>query len=304
MLIRQTHIPVLMHEVLQYLNVNSAPKNAKQGKIYLDVTFGSGGHTRAILEADPTCRVIAVDWDEATLHRFGDPLKEEFGERIQLVWGNFALLYKLVKEHKIPLVDGILADFGTSQVQIAERSGLSLYKDSPLDMRMSPAHQMETAADIINHADERDLADIFFAYGQERWSKRAARAIVEARKQKKIATTADLVTILDRALPDAPGEHIHKATRVFQALRIYVNKELNNIKAFLPVALKQLKVGGRLVCISFHSLEDGLVKDFCREQAMLGAVILLTPKVVRPTEEEVRLNNASRSSRLRAIERC
>lgn len=303
-MIRQTHIPVLMHEVLEYLNVQAAaPKGAKVDKVYLDVTFGSGGHTRAILEADPTCRVIALDWDEVTLHRFGDPLKEEFGDRLQLVWGNFALLYRLTKEYNIPLLDGILADFGPSQIQIAERSGMSVYVDSPLDMRMSPAHHMATAADLLNQADERELADMFFAYGQERWSKRAARAIVEARQKKKIATTADLVAILDRAIPNSPNDHIHKATRIFQALRIYVNKELNNIKAFLPVALKQLKVGGRLVCISFHSLEDGLVKDFFKEQAATGVVKLLTPKVVRPTDEEVRENSSSRSSRLRAVER-
>jgi 16S rRNA (cytosine1402-N4)-methyltransferase len=293
-----------MHEVLQYLNVATpAPAGAKVGKVYLDVTFGSGGHTRAMLEADPTCRVIAVDWDEITLHRFGDPLKEEFGDRLQLVWGNFALLYRLVREYNIPLLDGILADFGPSQVQIAERSGISLFVDSPLDMRMSPAHHMATAADLLNQADERELCDMFFAYGQERWSKRAARAIVEARQKKKIETTADLVAILDRAIPSSPNEHIHKATRIFQALRIYVNKELNNIKAFLPVALKQLKVGGRFVCISFHSLEDGLVKDFFREQAATGVVKLLTSKVVRPTDEEVYENSSSRSSRLRAVER-
>lgn len=292
-----------MHEVLQYLNVCAAPKGAKESKVYLDVTFGSGGHTRAMLEADSTCRVIALDWDEVTLHRFGDQLKEEFGDRIQLVWGNFALLYRLIKEYKIPLLDGILADFGPSQIQIAERAGMSMFVDSPLDMRMSPAHHMATAADLLNQADERELCDMFFAYGQERWSKRAARAIVEARQKKKIATTADLVAILDRAIPSSPGEHIHKATRIFQALRIYVNKELNNIKAFLPVALKQLKVGGRLVCISFHSLEDGLVKDFFKEQAATGVVELLTTKVVRPTDEEVRENSSSRSSRLRAVER-
>lgn len=295
-MIRDTHIPVLMHEVLHYLDV-------KPGKVYLDVTFGAGGHTRAMLQADPTCRVIAMDWDEVTLHRFGDPLKEEFGDRLQLVWGNFALLYKLVREYNIPLVDGILADFGTSQVQIAERSGLSLYKDSPLDMRMSPPHQLQTAAHVVNQAEERELSDMFFTYGQERWSKRAARAIVEARKHKPITTTYELVAILDRAIPYNPHDHIHKATRIFQALRIYVNKELSNIKSFLPIALKQLKVGGRLVCISFHSLEDGMVKDFCREQAMLGAVKLLTPKVVRPTEQELKENSSSRSSRLRAIER-
>lgn len=294
-MIRENHIPVLMDEVLHYI----APK---AGGVYLDVTFGTGGHTRAILQADPTCRVIALDWDEVTLHRFGDPLKEEFGDRLQLVWGNFALLYKLLREHKIPLVDGILADFGTSQVQIAERSGLSVHKDSPLDMRMSPPHQTITAADILQQADERTLSDIFFTYGQERWSKRAARAIVEARKKKRLVTTGDLLKVLDGALPNTK-EHIHKATRIFQALRIYVNKELSNIQAFLPIACKQLKLHGRLVCISFHSLEDTLVKEFYKEQDALGQMHIITPKVVRASDHELARNPSARSARLRVLER-
>ena len=292
------HKPVLMNEVLHYLD-------PQPHKVYLDVTFGSGGHTRAILEREPLCKVIAIDWDEVTLERFGAPLLEAFPDRLQLLWGNFSLLYKLLKKAGIQRVDGILADFGTSQVQIAERPGLSVYKDVPLDMRMSPPHQRYTAADICNNADERTLSDIFFTYGEERWSKPIARAIVQDRLKKPFKTTGDLVALIERVVPKDPKRKskIHRATRVFQALRIYVNNELDNIKSFLPAALRVLSPAGRLVCISFHSLEDRMVKQFFKEQEQLGVVRLLTSKVVRPTEEEVALNPSSRSSRLRAAEK-
>jgi len=292
------HKPVLMNEVLHYLD-------PQPQKVYLDVTFGSGGHTRAILEREPLCKVIAIDWDEVTLERFGAPLLEVFPDRLQLLWGNFSLLYKLLKKAGIQHVDGVLADFGTSQVQIAERPGLSVYKDVPLDMRMSPPHQRYTAADICNNADERTLSDIFFTYGEERWSKSIARAIVQERVKKPLKTTGDLVALIERVVPKDPKRKskIHRATRVFQALRIYVNNELDNIKSFLPAALRVLSPAGRLVCISFHSLEDRLVKQFFKEQEQLGVVHLLTPKVVRPTEEEIALNPSSRSSRLRAAQK-
>lgn len=288
------HKPVLVTEVLQYLD-------PQPGKTYLDVTFGSGGHTRAILDKEPTCNVIAMDWDESTLERFGQELQDVYGDRLRLVWGNFALLYRILKREGIDKVDGILADFGTSQVQIFERPGLSMFKDAALDMRMSPSHQKETAADIINTATEKELADIFFTFGEERYSRRIARAIVEKRVQGKIETTKELVGIVNAAVPSSPGL-IHKATRVFQALRIYVNRELHNIRAFLPVALQALNKGGRIVCISFHSLEDRLVKQYFKEQGDLGTVKVLTPKVVVATSEEVCINPSSRSAKLRAAQ--
>lgn len=293
-MINGKHKPVLVDEVLQYLD-------PQPGKTYLDVTFGSGGHTRAILDKEPTCKVIAMDWDEETLERFGSELQEIYGDRLQLVWGNFALMYRLLKREGVAKVDGILADFGTSQVQISETPGLSLFKEAPLDMRMSPSHQKETAADILNTATEKELADIFFTFGEERYSRRIARAIVEKRLQKKLETTKELVSIINACVPSSPGP-IHKATRVFQALRIYVNRELHNIRAFLPAALQALNKGGRVVCISFHSLEDRLVKQYFKEQEDLGMVRLLTPKVVIPTADEVHKNPSSRSSKLRAVE--
>ncbi len=291
-MINEKHKPVLVNEVLQYLD-------PQPGKTYLDVTFGSGGHTQAILDKEPTCKVIAMDWDEVTLNRFGQDLLPLYGDRLKLIWGNFALLYRVLKREGIHKVDGILADFGTSQVQISERPGLSLFKDAGLDMRMSPPHQHETAEDVINKVDEKILADIFFTFGEERYSRRISRAIVEQRAKKKIKTTKELVAIIDAVVPTTK-HNIHKATRVFQALRIYVNRELHNIRSFLPAALRALNPDGRIVCISFHSLEDRIVKQYFKEQHDLGVLEVLTPKVVRPTFEEVAENSSSRSSRLRA----
>jgi len=292
------HKSVLVEEVLQYLAI-------KPAGTYLDVTFGSGGHTRAILEKDPTCKVIAFDWDSVSLETYGPLLQKEFPNRLKLVWGSFALLYKILKKEKIGRVDGILADFGTSQMQIEQRPGFSFRLDTPLDMRMSPAHQKLTAEQVLKDSSELKLSEIFWQLGEERYSRQIARAIVQERKKKWIKTTRQLAEIVQKATPRVPRakrEKIHPATRVFQALRIYVNKELDNIFAFLPAALRALKPGGRLVCISFHSLEDRIVKDFFRQRAQIGEVEVLTSKVVVPSQEEVSANPASRSAKLRAIE--
>lgn len=288
------HKSVLVNEVLEYLN-------PQPGKVYLDATFGAGGHTKAILQKEPECSVIALDWDERAFELFGQELQEQYPDRLQFVWGNFALLHRLLKREGIDKVDGILADFGTSQIQIHDRPGFSVFKETELDMRMSPPHQKESAADVVNNASERTLADMFFAYGQERWSKQVARAIVEERKKKPITTTAQLVALVDKAIP-VRGK-IHKATRIFQALRIYINKELANIQSFLPAAVQALNPEGRLVCISFHSLEDRLVKQFFKDEEQKGILHILTPKIVVPTDKEIEQNASSRSARLRAAQK-
>lgn len=289
------HKSVLVEEVLQYLD-------PRPGKVYLDVTFGSGGHTRAILEKEPDCVVIALDWDKKSLDTYGLPLQEEFPARLRLVWGNFALLYKILKEQKITSVDGVLADFGTSQMQIFERPGFSLYRDTELDMRMSPPHQKTTAADIVNNATQEELHEIFKEFGEERFAGRIARVIVEERTVKKIMTTKDLAKLVERALPGGVKRGaIHPATRIFQALRIFVNKELANIEAFLPIAFKALNPDGRLVCISFHSLEDRVVKQFFVQCKQEGRAEILTPRVVMAQEEETKANPSARSARLRAL---
>jgi len=292
----RVHKPVLVAEVLHYLDPQ--PK-----RVYLDVTFGTGGHTRAILEQEPTCRVIAMDWDNVVLDEFGIPMQEEFGDRLTLIWGNFALLYKILKKENITSVDGILADFGTSQIQLMDRPGFSMFKDTPLDMRMSPPHQQVTAAHLLNKASEEKLREIFWQLGEEREAKHIVRAIAEARKKKWILTTAQLVKIVESVVPRNKKSKIHPATKVFQALRLYVNRELNNITAFLPLALSTLTPKGRLVCISFHSLEDRLVKTFFKEQSDKNIVNLLTPRVITGTKEEIAMNASARSAKLRAVEK-
>lgn len=292
------HKPVLVDEVLEYL----APK---PGKVYLDVTFGSGGHTRAILESEPRCTVIAMDWDETALENYGTPLQEEFGERLSFLWGNFSLLYKILKNNHVGKVDGILADFGTSQIQIHYRAGFSVFNDTPLDMRMSPPHQSVTAEHVISKSSEEKLREIFWQLGEESFAKDIARAIVKARNNIRggIKTTKQLAEVIEKAVPRSRKSKIHPATRVFQALRIYVNHELDNIQAFLPAALEALKPGGRLVCISFHSLEDRLVKTYIKEQEKEGKLENLTPKVIEATELERKSNPSSRSAKLRSAQK-
>ncbi len=222
---------------------------------------------------------------------------------LHIVWGNFAHLYRILKKEKIDTVDGILADFGTSQMQIMERPGFSFAKDTPLDMRMSPAYQKITAAEVINKASEEKLRELFWELGEERHAKRIVAAIVQARKKKKIKTTRELAKIIESVVPRIHGrKKIHPATKVFQALRIYINKELENIVSFLSIAINLINPGGRLVCISFHSLEDRIVKQFFKEKEQEGCISILTKKVVEPTDEEIAQNPSSRSSKLRAAQ--
>lgn len=291
------HKPVLMKEVLEYLNL-------KPNGVYVDVTLGGGGHTRMILDAEPTCKVIGMDWDKGVVESTGKKLEEEYPGRFIPVWGNFSKITLLMKKHKIGLVDGILADFGTSQIQIGNTPGLSVYRDAFLDMRMSTAHFKETAYDVVNYYSEKNLADIIFHLGGERHSRAIARECVAQRKKKKIKTTQDLVDVVLSALTITKKSKIHPATRTFQALRIYVNKELDNIKSFLKNSVGLLKGKGRLVCISFHSLEDGIVKHYFKELARnnVPPVNILTKKVCTASEEELEENRSSRSAKLRAIE--
>jgi 16S rRNA (cytosine1402-N4)-methyltransferase len=288
------HKPVLVHEVIQYLN-------PQPNKIYLDVTFGGGGHTRAILTAQPLCSVIALDWDTQALEKNGYPLQEEFPGRLTLLWGNFAQIDKKLKKEGLGPVDGIIADFGTSQYQLLERQGFSFYKDSPLDMRMSPAHQKVTAAEIINKASEKKLYEIFKQLGEEPYAKHIARALVQERVKKEITTTVHLAKLIEKLVPRSK-KRIHPATKVFQALRIYTNKELENIQSFLPASLRILNPGGRLLCISFHSLEDRLVKQFFKKHAIEKPLLEIITDVIMPTAQEMQENPSSRSAKLRVAQ--
>lgn len=292
------HKSVLVNEVIENLNI-------KPNKTYLDVTFGGGGHTRAILEKEPTCKVIALDWDKKTIEQKTANFEDEFGDRIKIIWGNFANLYRIFKKEKIEKVDGILADFGTSQHQIENVPGMSFHGNLPLDMRISQAHQLQTAADIINKLPEKELTEIFFKYGEEKQSRQIAKQIVEYRKKKWFKTTNQLTQLIESIIPEhimrARKHYIHPATKVFQALRIYVNKELENIEKFLPQAIQHLNQEGRIVCISFHSLEDRVVKLFFRNNK--DKLKIITPKPITGTPEEISSNPSSRSAKLRAAEK-
>ncbi len=290
------HVPVLMAEVLQYLDI-------MPGQVYVDVTLGGGGHTRAILTQEPTCKVIGLDWDKSVIQTTGEALKEEFPGRFFPVWGNFSKVHQLVTGAGFHAVHGILADFGTSQIQIKNKDGFSVYNDTFLDMRFSSALYKTTAYQVVNYADEKELADIFFEFGQESYSRKIARAIVLRRQQKYFKTTGDLAQFIKDL---TPGDYhkIHPATKVFQALRIFVNKELENIQAFLQNTRHILHDGGRLVCISFHSLEDRMVKQFFKDHGSRSFTTryfdLATKGACMATDEEISQNRSSRSARLRA----
>ncbi len=287
------HKSVLVNEVLEYLKPTA-------NKVYVDATFGAGGHTRAILELDPTIQVIAFDWDKNAIEINGPAFQETYGDRFHLMWSNFSNITNMLKAIGIKQVDGILADFGTSQYQIKQSAGFSFNVDTPLDMRMSPGHFRITAYDIINKASEKELTDIFYKYGQDSNSKKIAKAIIEIRKTKNIRTTKDLAQLIESIVP-RQGSKIHPATRVFQALRIVINDELNNIRSLLSQSVNLLKENSPIVCISFHSLEDGMVKQFFRDHGDVFNV--LTRHVVTASDEELKNNPSSRSAKLRAAEK-
>jgi 16S rRNA (cytosine1402-N4)-methyltransferase len=292
------HIPVLVNEVLEYLN-------PQPNRTYLDVTFGGGGHTTAILEKEPTCKVIAMDWDKQALEKNAPPLQEKYGHRFKTIWGNFAQISKLLKKEKIEKVDGILADFGTSQFQIFHQAGFSFQQDSPLDMRMSQAHHYFKASDIVNRFTPKELEKIFRELGEERYARKIAHAIAEHRKREKFRTTKQLADLIESIIPQHRMKYrkhkIHPATKVFQALRIVVNKELENIEQFLKHAIQFLNIKGIIVCISFHSLEDRIVKNFFKEKK--DELLILTKKPITATEKEISSNPSSRSAKLRAAEK-
>jgi len=285
------HKTVMVDEVLEYLN-------PEPGKTYCDVTFGSGGHTRAILDHQPKCHVVAIDWDATSIETYAPSLEAQYQDRLQIVWGNFANLYRLLQKAKTGKVDGILADFGTSQMHIKERAGFSFARDTDLDMRMSPAHQQMTAAQVVNKSSEEKLCEIFWQLGQESHAKKIVAAIIEARQKKPIHTTRELAMLIEKVVPRGRSK-IHPATKVFQALRIFVNQELNNITGFLSGAMQVLKPDGLLLCISFHSLEDRIVKQFFRDKEEEGKLEIITKHVVVSTAEEIAKNPSSRSAKLR-----
>jgi 16S rRNA (cytosine1402-N4)-methyltransferase len=293
----ERHVPVLFEEAIEFLNVRA-------GGTYVDCTLGLAGHASGIAKLlGPEGHLIAFDRDSEAMDLARANLaqvRSELGERaprITLVGEPFSAIAEHVKPGS---VDGLLADFGVSSLQFDEaHRGFSFQADGPLDMRMD-TRSGRTAEQVVNEANERELADLIYEYGEERRSRRIARAIVRGRP---VASTGQLARIVTQAAPAMKQERIHPATRTFQALRIYVNRELDEIKALFEAAPGLLKPSARLVVISFHSLEDRIAKDSLREGAQKGIWEILTRKPATAGEEEMQRNPRSRSAKLRAAEK-
>ena len=300
------HVPVLARPALELLNVHD-------GGIYIDGTFGAGGYTRAILAA-ADAHVIGIDRDQSAVAN-GAGLVQSANGRLTLVEERFSALDRVAEKFGHTFVDGVVLDLGVSSMQLDEAErGFSFRLDGPLDMRMGT--EGPSAAEVVAQASERDLADIIFQLGEERHSRGVARAIVAARKQAPLVTTKALADIVGRVIRAKPNQ-IHPATRTFQALRIFVNEELAELVAALAAAERILKAGGRLVVVTFHSLEDRIVKTFLAERSRTIGVSrhlpdveapaptfrLLTKRPVAPDEAEIAGNPRARSAKLRAGER-
>jgi len=300
------HIPVLGRQAVEMLNPHA-------GGIYVDATFGAGGYSRAILDVAGT-RVIGIDRDRSAIAG-GFELVDKSDGRLVLVEDRFSNLAEVCTGQGVNAVDGVVMDVGVSSMQLdqAER-GFSFRLGGPLDMRMG--HEGPTAADVIAKASEADLANIIYIFGEERHSRAVARAIVAARKEAPVTTTRALADIVSKVVRSKPGE-IHPATRTFQGLRIFVNQELDELHLALAAAERVLKPGGRLVVVSFHSLEDRIVKNFLVERGKAGggsrhlpelahaapSFVILTKRPIVADDAEISANPRARSAKLRAAER-
>jgi 16S rRNA (cytosine1402-N4)-methyltransferase len=302
------HVPVLLNEILEAL------RPAECARV-IDGTLGAGGHTRALLEAGAR-EVLSFDLDMMALEIARKNLAQ-FGERAHLVHASYGQMAEEAAALGWDKVDGILLDLGISSMQVdTPERGFSFRHDAPLDMRFNPDSEHPNAADLLNTLDETELANIFYRYGEEPQSRRVAREVV---KHRPYTTTTEFAVVVEKALPRPKGKHsIHPATKIFQALRIAVNDELNTIEKVLPVAIDLLKSGGRLAVISFHSLEDRIVKDAFRLASTdcicppklpvcvcghKASVMLLNRKPIEASEAEVASNPRSRSAKLRIVEK-
>lgn len=294
---KKIHIPVMMKEVQEAIHL-------KKGGTFVDCTLGMGGHARAILnQIGPQGRLIAIDRDKESLQLAQEHLKE-FSAQCEFVHDDFRFLDRILNNLNIKEVNGILMDLGISSLHLDNpERGFSFQAEGPLDMRMDQESPI-SAYDLVNSLSENEISTIIKEYGEERWHRRIARRIVEERNQHPIETTAQLRDLILRAIPYRNyKDRSHPATRSFQALRIAVNRELESLERALEVGVNFVKVGGRIVVISFHSLEDRIVKLRFRNLSQEGQIKILTKKPLRADEEEVSLNPRSRSARLRAAER-
>lgn len=308
----QFHYSVFLKEAIEYLN-------PKLNQNFIDCTLGDGGHTKEILERiSPQGKVLGIDMDKRAIEVVQKRLNK-FKNRLILVQDNFLNIKQITYDVGFSKISGILFDLGLSWGELGDQErGFSFLSEGPLDMRFDKRSEL-TASDIVNTYSQRDLENILKNYGEERYARGIARGIVNSRKENFIQTARDLVEIINQSVPKKYlHSRIHFATRTFQALRIEVNDELNNLKKVLPDAFELLEPGGRMVVISFHSLEDRIVKHYFKELAQ-GCICphdfpkcvcnnkpkikILTKKVIKPGESEIKQNPASRSAKLRAIEK-
>jgi 16S rRNA (cytosine1402-N4)-methyltransferase len=299
-IIFMSHIPVLLNEIVKGLAL-------KKGDTVVDGTLGGGGHAKAIIEAImPGGTFIGIDWDNEFLTQTAEELFEEFGEyssALKFVHGNYADTKDIIQKKHITGVDAMVADVGFSSWHVDEaHRGFSFNDPDVLDMRYDTS-EGTPAYEVVNSFAEQRLADIIFRYGQERSSRRIAKAIVQERRKKRILTANHLRSVIVQALPAARGrQKVDPATKTFQALRIYVNKELDNIQYLLESIPKILQPKGRIAIISFHSMEDALVKHHFKHLQQQGKGEVITKKPITPSEEEIEENPRSRSAKLRIFE--
>jgi len=304
------HRPVLLNETVDLLNV-------RRSGSFVDATLGLGGHTEAILNASNNGVVIGLDQDTEAIEAATESLKH-FGERVRIYHSNFSAIKTVLRDAGVEKVDGVVADLGVSSLQLdSEQRGFSFRFDAPLDMRMDATSNDATASDLLETLTETEIANIIYTYGEERFSRRIARRIVEKRKAgEPIKTTRQLAELVERSVRRSPKDKIHPATRTFQALRIAVNREIEVLEQFVVDATDILKTEGRLAIITFHSLEDRVVKRafqklsgkcFCPPRiprCVCGAkkqVEILTRKPIVPGDDEIDANPRSRSAKLRAV---
>jgi len=296
---KDVHVSVMAEEICEWMNL-------RQGGVYVDCTVGAGGTTRRIIEkAGKNAFVIALDRDREAIALSRKNL-EIYQSSVKLFHGNFSHIGEVIQKAGFKQVDGIVFDLGVSSWQLDQSErGFSFSQDGPLDMRMDTTQAL-TAEELVNHLPEKELADLIFKYGEERFSRRIARGVVQARMVNPIRTTRTLVKIIEESVPGVYRRgRLHPATRTFQALRIAVNQELDILEGALRTAVDFLRGGGRLCVISFHSLEDRIVKHTFRALAEKGhaLVTILTKKPLRPSKEEVQHNSRARSAKLRVAER-
>ena len=294
---KKLHTSVMLREALEYLNLSS-------GKIIIDATTGTGGHSLQIAERiAKKGRLICIDRDQESLVVAQERLSQ-FKDACEFVYGNFIDMENMLKKLNIKKVDGILFDLGASSVQLDDpQRGFSFQAEGPLDMRLD-RNSYISAYDLVNNLTQEEISALLWSFGQERWHNRIARLLVQEREKNPIATTSQLSNIVVKAIPYRYKHgRVHAATRTFQAVRIAVNRELEALETVIKKAIQLLNTGARICVISFHSLEDRIVKLSFRQAALNGEIKIITPKPLTPKESEIKENPSSRSAKLRVAEK-